>query len=63
MKTYFLCMLSYQIQSRSVAIQSSNPIWDKEINDILNLNCSILGINRKQVLDAVITVLGEKRLE
>lgn len=56
-------MLSYQIQSRSVAIQSSNPIWDKEINDILNLNCSILGINRKQVLDAVITVLGEKRLE
>lgn len=57
----FINTLSYHIQSRSVAIKSSNPIWDKEINDILNLNCSILGINRKQVLDAVITVLGKNK--
>ena len=52
----FINTLSYQIQSRSVAIKSSNPIWDNEINDILNLNCPILGINRKLAFDAVLTV-------
>lgn len=57
----FFDTLSYSINANTVTIKSSNPVWDKEINDILNLNCNILKINRQQVLNAVITTLGEKK--
>lgn len=57
----FINTLSYSVNANAVTIKSCNPAWDKEINDILNLNCNVLKINRQQVLNAVITTLGEKK--
>lgn len=38
-------------------IRSSNPQWDEELNNVLNLNNEYLKENRKQVLDALIEVM------
>jgi uncharacterized protein (TIGR02646 family) len=42
-------------------IQSGNETWDKELNDVLNLNHPMLKANRKQMLDGVITTLNIKK--
>lgn len=40
-------------------IKSSSTEYDKDINDILNLNCSYLKSQRKSVLNAAIEALGK----
>ncbi len=54
---------SISYESRNGKIKSSNPDWDKEINDnkTLNLNDSLLMINRQQVLSGVQTILENKK--
>lgn len=54
---------SISYESRSGKIKSSNPLWDKEINDaeILNLNHKLLMINRLQVLNGVQELLEKKK--
>lgn len=40
--------------SKDGTISSSNPVWNEEINSVLNLNHPLLKANRAQVLSAVI---------
>lgn len=46
--------------SKDGTISSSNPQWDKEINEILNLNNSLLKENRRQVMEGVIVELKKQ---
>lgn len=43
------------------AIVSSNELWDKEINQVLNLNHPKLKFNRRETLNGVISILNNKR--
>lgn len=42
-------------------IVSTNETWNKEINNILNLNISLLKKCRKEVKKGIITVLGKRK--
>jgi len=42
-------------------IKSSNSDWDKEINHLINLNHPTLKANRRETLDAVISILNTKK--
>lgn len=48
----FIDTLSYDSNGN---IKSSNSNYDKELNDILNLNAGLLKINRKSVLTEIVT--------
>lgn len=50
--------LSYRSDGR---IESSNKVWDKEINDVLNLNNPMLMLNRKNVIAAIIDRMGKNK--
>lgn len=54
----FVSTLKYY--TKSGKIESSNPKWDKEINDILNINNALLKANRLEVINGVINVLMTK---
>ncbi len=54
----FIDTISYK--SSDGTIESSNVIYDNEVNNVLNLNNALLKKSRLQVLDAVIIRLGEK---
>lgn len=54
----FIHTLSYQ--SKSGEIKSSNKDYQEEINDLLNLNHSLIRKNRQQTLQGVITRLGQR---
>lgn len=54
----FIPTLKYSTKSGS--IESANPIWNKEINSILNLNNEILKANRLETLNGVICSLRGK---
>ncbi|TGX82198.1 hypothetical protein E5358_07800 [Palleniella muris] len=47
----FINSLSY---SNDGCIKSSNDIYDKELNDILNLNTALLKANRKSMIDELV---------
>lgn len=55
----FINTLSYK--NYTGAIKSSNPIWNKELNDTLNLNDSLLMLNRKAVLKGLRQSLDAKK--
>ncbi|QUB82131.1 hypothetical protein [Prevotella jejuni] len=44
-------------------IKSSNPVWNRELNDILNLNDKVLVKARKTTLEAIIKQLNIKKKE
>mgnify|MGYP002680098898 CR=1 FL=1 len=48
--------------SRNGQITSSNPEWNRDINDTLNLNHPILVANRKSAISGIIRFLGEKEV-
>lgn len=52
----FINTLSYNTDG---SIISTNTIYDREINEILNLNVELLKANRKAVRDQLITTLGK----
>lgn len=52
---------SISYSSKSGLIKSSNPVWNNEMNNILNLNHSLLTYNRKEALEGVIKRLDKKR--
>ena len=52
----FIDTLSYKTDG---AIISSNPAYDQEINDILNLNVELLKANRRSVRQQLIRSLGK----
>lgn len=54
----FIDSLSYHNDG---TIVSSNEVWDKEINDILNLNADLLKMNRKEVKKSIIKTLGNRK--
>lgn len=56
---YSINTLSYSTNTGE--IKSSNLIWNDEINRLLNLNNKLLKINRKWVIDSIITTIGKKR--
>ncbi|KAA6332713.1 hypothetical protein EZS27_018808 [termite gut metagenome] len=56
--SFFIDTLSYL--SGSGQIKSTNPSWDKELNNVLNLNNSLLKQNRKQTLEGIIVSLGKR---
>ena len=39
-------------------IKSDNPQWNKELNEVLNLNNKLLAANRKMVMEGVLAVLA-----
>jgi hypothetical protein len=41
-------------------IKSTNPQWNKEINEILNLNHTVLMLNRRSVITVLTKRLGER---
>jgi hypothetical protein len=41
-------------------IRSSDPIFDSDINEILNLNFSFLKNNRKEALSALLEAIGKR---
>ena len=47
--------------SRTGEIRSSNPVYDTDINEVLNLNLELLKANRLAVLKGVIVMLGAKK--
>lgn len=49
---------SIEYVSKDGLIRSTNSTWDKEMNDLLNLNHGILKANRKEALEAVIGYLN-----
>lgn len=51
---------SISYSSHTGRIKSNNATWDTEINDVLNLNASLLCENRKKVLEGVIQVLSQR---
>lgn len=54
----FISTLKYQ--TKTGKIESSNPVWDKEIDSILNLNNEILKANRLATLNGVIEALSSR---
>lgn len=54
----FISTLKYS--TKSGEIKSSNPEWDIEINDILNINNELLKANRLEVVNGIINVLKSK---
>lgn len=56
---YFPNTLSYS--TKSGEIKSSNTTWNKEINELLNLNNSMLAANRMNTIDGVHQVLLKKK--
>jgi len=46
--------------TKSGKIESSNPTWNTEINDILNLNNEKLKVNRQEALNGIIESLNGK---
>ena len=55
---FFIDTISYG--SKDGEIKSSNEQYDKEMNEVLNLNLPILKRNRFEVLRGVINVLGDR---
>ena len=53
----FIDTLSYKTDG---SIQSSNPKYDQELNEVLNLNTGLLKANRKQVRTQLIQSLGKR---
>ncbi|MDE6335882.1 MAG: TIGR02646 family protein [Muribaculaceae bacterium] len=53
----FINTLSYKSDG---TIKSSNVEYDKELNDVLNLNIAILKANRKEVRKQLIETLGKR---
>jgi len=51
---------SIKYSSSDGEISSTNNNWNKEINEILNLNNTLLKANRLAVLDSAINFLGKK---
>lgn len=52
---------SISYSSHTGRIKSNNATWDTEINDVLNLNASLLCQNRKNVLEGLIQILRSKK--
>lgn len=52
---------SISYSSHTGRIKSNNATWDTEINDVLNLNASLLCQNRKNALEGVIQILDPKK--
>lgn len=55
----FINTLSYS--SKDGEIKSSNAKYDEEINNVLNLNLSVLKANRQAVLQGVVSQLAKKK--
>ena len=55
----FIDSLGYK--SHDDTIFSTNPVWDWELNKVLNLNNALLMQNRKSVLKGVISMLNRNR--
>lgn len=51
---------SISYTSQSGEIRSSNPIWERELNHLLNLNNPLLKANRREALEGVRVALGKK---
>lgn len=56
----FISTLSY---SGDGTIKSSNSVYDKELNDVLNLNVNILKANRKAVRQELQASFGKRQLK
>jgi len=56
---HFINTISYE--TKSGKIKSSNSVWNNEINTMLNLNNTLLQLNRKQVIEGIRTILGNKQ--
>lgn len=56
----FISTLSY---SGDGTIKSSNPVYDRELNDVLNLNVNILKANRKAVRQELQASFGKRQLK
>lgn len=57
MNSAFIASLSY---TSSGKIKSSNSKWDKELNEVLNLNYALLVENRKSAFQGVVSILKKK---
>jgi len=51
--------ISYSVKNGTIS--SGNTTWNKEINDMLNLNNSLLAYNRLYVLEGIKTVIEKKK--
>lgn len=54
---HFIDTISYNNDGKIV---SSNKVYDSELNDVLNLNIPLLKLNRKNVKEALVKILGKK---
>jgi len=55
---YFISSLSYS--SKTGEIKSANEQWNREINEILNLNNAILKANRLEVINGIIESINKQ---
>ena len=56
---HFIATLRYK--SGNGRIESSNPVWNKEMQEVLNLNNKQLMGNRLQVIDGIIAKLNKRK--
>lgn len=56
----FISTISY---SGDGTIKSSNPVYDKELNEVLNLNVDILKANRKEVRKKLTASFGKRQIK